>query len=65
MSARARDVVARTGTVHLTNVAQLSPNGRKKLSNWLRREAAAVVRDGLLYSSRYTARFSMTRTKRK
>ncbi len=44
---------------------KMSPQGRKDIAEWLRRQAKALIKDGKLYTpTRFTARYIYTNKKK-
>lgn len=39
---------------------EMTPEGRKEIAAWLRRQAAALIKDGDRYAKRFTARYLYT-----
>lgn len=51
-------------TVTIVRAGEMTPAGRRVLAEWLRDQAAALMRNGKRYAPRYTARYLGTPTDR-
>ena len=41
----------------IKGAAKMSPEGRRAIAQWIKKQADALVKDGLLYSGKFTARY--------